>query len=689
MTYSDEIVTSGDNRGERMRSRETRSPPGTVQAHGIRQWWLNQSLRAKGLIVVAVPMIALMGLTSANLLLQHSESNERSISINARDLDDAASQVLADAVNEETGVRGYAATRDPAFLAPYTLTLTRIGAERTSLRQAAVKAGVGRQQRTVDATTGQVLAELAQLHSAIGDGTSARNLLPALENGKTTMDRLRRQVADLVVGPAALVTVQHNKLTTLQTRIELLDIAGLVLGLLAGLVGIALFTSVASRVGVNAENARRLGEGQRLEPILFAGDEIGRVGESHLRAEALLASRAAELIAARDAAVNATQAKNSFLSSTSHELRTPLNAILGFAQLLQLSELSEEESDGVDRILGAGRHLLALINELIDIARIESGDLGLSLEPVSVRPVIEECSQLMTPIAATRSIQIIRDHVHPALAVFADRQRLAQILVNLISNAVKYNHLNGSITISCAELGAKQVSIVVTDTGPGLAPEDLERIFIPFERLGAEQTAVEGTGIGLPLARALTEAMGGHLTVSSVLGQGAAFTISLPRAPDLIDVPAPSPAPASLAAWPHAPAGAGLRVLYIEDNPANVEVIARFVRSRPNTALVSATSGRVGLQCALRDAPDVILLDLNLPDLQGDQVLNELKADPATAGIPVIVLSADASRGVIRRLLAAGAFAYLTKPIELTELAELLDSFAWLQDQRAQPTIPA
>jgi signal transduction histidine kinase len=402
-----------------MRSREARSaPPGTVQTHGIRQWWLNQSVRTKGLIVVAVPLIALMGLTSANLLLQKDESNERNISLTARNLDDAAYHVLADSVNGETGVRGYAATRDPLFLAPYTLMLTRIGAERRSLREAAVIDGHGGQQRAVDAIAGQELFELAQLRSAISRGVSAGNLRSALENGKTTMDLLRRQVASLVAGPAALVAVQHKKITTLQTRTELLDIAGLVLGLLAGLAGVALFTSgVASRIGVNAENARRLGEGQPLVPILFAGDEIGRVGESHLRAEALLVRRAAELTAARDAAMKATQAKNSFLSSTSHELRTPLNSILGFAQLLQLSELAEEDRDGIERILGAGRHLLALINELIDIARIESGDLGLFLEPVLVRSLIEESSQLMAPIAAERSIRIIRDCAHPALAV--------------------------------------------------------------------------------------------------------------------------------------------------------------------------------------------------------------------------------------------------------------------------------
>jgi signal transduction histidine kinase/ActR/RegA family two-component response regulator len=640
------------------------------------------------MIVVAVPLIALMALTSANLLLQQYESHERDISTNARNLTAAASQALADAVNAETGIRGYAATRDPLFLAPYTLMLTRIGAERKALREAAVIAGVGRQQRAVDATTGKVLFQLAQLKSAVGPGISAESLLQTLENEKTTMDLLRRQVADLAAGPTALVAVQRTKITTLQTRTELLDIAGLVVGLLAGLAGIALFTSgIARRVGMNAENAGRLGDGLPLEPVHYAGDEIGRVAESHLRAEALLASRAAELTAARDVAMKANRVKNSFLSSTSHELRTPLNSVLGFAQLLQMSELSEEDRDGVERILGAGRHLLALINELIDIARIESGDLSLSLEPVLVRPVIEGSGQLMAPIAAERSIRIIRHCAHPALAVHADRQRLSQVLVNLISNAVKYNHRDGSITLSCQEEGTDRVIIVVSDTGPGLSPDDLERIFVPFERLGAERTEIEGTGIGLPLARALTEAMHGRLTASSVLGQGAAFTVSLPRAPDLVLVPIPSPAPSGLAARPQAPAGVSISILYIEDNPANIEVVSRFLQSRPNARLMSEASGRAGIERAARDLPDIILLDLHLPDLHGEEVLNELKAEPVTAAIPVVVLSADASRGVIHRLLGGGAFAYLTKPIELAELGELLDTCAVAKgrDQRAQP----
>ena len=640
--------------------------------------------------MVAVPLIALMGVASASLLLQQSETGERNVSTNARNLTSAASQVLADAVNAETGIRGYAATRDPLFLDPYNLTLTRIGAERRSLREAAVMAGGVRQQQQVDATTGQVLFELAQLRSAVRQGVPIGNLRPALEKQKNTMDLLRRQVASLASAPTAVVAIQHNKITALQTRIELLDVAGLVLGLLAGLAGVALFASgIARRVGLNAENARRLGEGQPLEPIIRADDEIGRLAESHLTAEKLLASRAEELTKARDEAMTATRAKTSFLSSTSHELRTPLNSILGFTQLLQMSELSDEDSDAVERILGAGRHLLTLINELIDIARIESGDLSLSLEPVLIRPLIEECSQLMAPIAAERSIRIIQQCPHPALATHADRHRLSQVLINLISNAVKYNHRGGTITIACREEIAGHAGIVVSDTGPGISAENIERIFVPFERLGAEQTVVEGTGIGLPLARALTEAMHGGLTASSVLGKGSAFTVSLPRAPDLVHIPAPGLAKASPAAGPHARAGASISVLYIEDNPANVELVTRFLRGKPNIRLRSEASGRAGIESATRDVPDIILLDLHLPDMHGDQVLSELKAEPATAAIPVVVLSADASRAVVHRLLASGALAYLTKPIELAELGTLLDTFAAAraQDQQPQPAV--
>ena len=637
--------------------------------------------------MITIPLVALFTTTSASLVLQRSQSQDRAVGVSARDLTNAANLVLADMVNAETAVRGYAAVRDPLFLGPYNLALAHIGADRNTLRQAAAVEGAGRQQRAVDATTNKILADFVQLRSVVGRDLSRGQLRLAFERQKTTMDLLRRQIAGLTAEPIAASVTQHNNVVGLATIIDVIDVAGLALGLLAGLAGIALFTSgISSRVGANAVNAVRLGAGQRLEPAPRAGDEIGWLSESLSRAEGLLASRNTELTTALQVATSATQAKNSFLSSTSHELRTPLNSILGFTQLLEMSELSDEDADSVGRILGAGRHLLALINELIDIARIESGDLSLSLEPVLVASVIQETSELMAPVAAERSIRIIQQCDRPALAVQADRQRFSQVLVNLISNAIKYNHRGGTITISCREDSARQATIVVSDTGPGISPENIERIFVPFERLGAETTAVEGTGIGLPLARALTDAMSGQLAASSVLGQGSAFTLSLPRVPDLVYASGPGLAPAALAAEPDALPG-GISVLYVEDNSANIEVMTRFLRAKPGTRLRSEASGRAGLEAAARDKPDMILLDLHLPDMHGDRVLSELKAEPATAAIPVVILSADASPGVVRRLLASGAFAYLTKPIDLAELGTLLDAVAATedQDQRAQP----
>jgi signal transduction histidine kinase/ActR/RegA family two-component response regulator len=667
-----------------MRSRQPCLAPLANRRWLLRQWWLNRPLRAKGLIVVAVPLFALICTTSASLALTHDESQERSVAMAGRNLSSAAGLVLAGAVNAETGVRGYGMTGDPLFLAPYNLALTRIGAERKSLQDAAVTEGDSGQQRVVDATTGEVFSDLAQLRSAIAVGVSGRSLRPALENEKMTMDLLRRQVASLASGPTALAAPRSKKISSLQKTITILDVAALLLGLLAGLAGVALFTSgIARRVAANAANADRLGEGQPLEPQPRAGDEIGRVSKALVRAEKVLASRSAELTAARDEALKATQAKNAFLSNTSHELRTPLNCILGFTQLLLRSDLSDEDQDGAGQILGAARHLLALINELIDIACIESGDLKLSLEPVWILPLVTEISQLIAPLAAVRSITIVRPRAGSGLAAHGDRHRFSQVLVNLMSNAVKYNRRGGTITITCQQEGASEVSVVIADTGQGLSQDDLDRVFVPFERLDAEQTETEGTGIGLPLAKALTEAMGGRLSASSVLGEGSAFTVTLPRAQGVVDVSPSRAAPAS-PARPPAPAGTTVSILYIEDNPANIEVVSRFLKSRQNILLQSVSSGRAGIECAVRDVPDLILLDLHLHDLHGNQVLKELRAEPVTAAIPVVVLSADATPGVIRRLLADGALAYLTKPLDLAEFGEFLDSFATpAQDDQA------
>jgi signal transduction histidine kinase/ActR/RegA family two-component response regulator len=669
------------------------SRPPITRSGRLPQWWLDRSVRAKGMIAVAFPLIALIAVTVASLVLQYNEHQERTVALAASRLSSAASKTLADAVNGETSIRGYAATGKPVFLTPYNLSRIAVRKDLATLRSDAIAEKDVGQERAAAATTASVMAELARMHAEISAGTTGRALTPALEFGKVTMDRLRRQVASLAAGPAEIVIARRAEIDRMESDIDTLSYAGLAAGLLAGLIGIALFTSgISRRIAAAAGNADRLGEGQPFDPMPGARDEIGRLAGSLVRAQRLLDTRTGELTNARDEALQATRAKNSFLSATSHELRTPLNAVLGFTQLLQLSDLSDEDRDGVERILAAGRHLLSLINELIDIARIESGEFSLSVEPVLVPLLVEEACQLMEPLAAERSITLTHACSHPELAVQADRQRMSQILVNLLSNAIKYNRHGGRVTISCQAQGRHRVTMEVTDTGAGLSQAALQRIFVPFDRLGAEQTGIEGTGIGLPLAQAFAKAMDGELTASSRPGEGTSFTVTMRRAADMTQVPREDSPVLAGADAPPKRAGARARILYIEDNPANVEVVSRFLRSRPDVQLHSVMSGQAGLDLARREIPDLILLDLHLPDLPGGEVLKRLKAEPATAGIPVAVLSAEAAPAVIRAMRDRGVAGYLTKPLNLTELGTLVDCLTAKHGQRAAPaprTTPA
>jgi PAS domain S-box-containing protein len=380
-----------------------------------------------------------------------------------------------------------------------------------------------------------------------------------------------------------------------------------------------------------------------------------------------------EVQLARLEAERANLAKSEFLSRMSHDLRTPLNAILGFAQVLELEELDAEHADNVRQILSGGRHLLNLINEVLDITRIESGHLSLSTEPVSVADVIEQTVSLIKPLAAQRSISIEVQPIAHGEVVLSDRQRLTQIVINLLSNAVKYNRIGGRVSIAFTAGSREQRQpsrLTVTDTGAGIPPANLKLLFQPFERLGAEQTATEGTGLGLALSRALAQAMGGRLGVDSVIDRGSAFWIELPAADALS---------AAGAETEHVPtaitrtmASAGL-VLYVEDNMANVRLIERILKRRPGVELVHAPQGTVALRLVRERRPNAILLDLHLPDMPGDEVLRQLWADPETRTIPAVVVTADATPGIARRLQASGATACLTKPLDVGDVLRVLD----------------
>ena len=375
---------------------------------------------------------------------------------------------------------------------------------------------------------------------------------------------------------------------------------------------------------------------------------------------------------AKQEAERANQAKSEFLSRMSHELRTPLNAILGFGQLLRLDDLTQGQRESVDQILRGGRHLLGLINEVLEISRIETGSLAISSEAVNLAELLTETLELIRPLAAERDIRI-----QPPSAgdcpwiVQADRQRLRQVLLNLASNAVKYNHHGGRIAFACQPADGR-VRILVHDTGPGIPADKLPRLFTPFDRLGAEQTDIQGTGMGLALSKRLTEAMGGTLTAHSVHGQGSTFTVELAQAEDPL-ARYQRKAPTQSTPQRHPGDGPERTVLYVEDNPSNLRLVQRVLSERGDVRLVTATRGDAVQDLVRQHLPDLVLLDLHLPDLGGQEVLRRLHADPQTAPVPVVVVSADATAGQIQRLLAAGAADYLTKPLDVDRFLEVVD----------------
>jgi PAS domain S-box-containing protein len=374
---------------------------------------------------------------------------------------------------------------------------------------------------------------------------------------------------------------------------------------------------------------------------------------------------------AKEEADRANHAKSDFLSRMSHELRTPLNSILGFGQLLDRQSPTETQRPRIRYILSAGRHLLNLINEVLDISRIEAGTLQLSVEPVCLEEAIGEALDLMRPLAAERTIVLASNcSLDTATYVLADRQRLKQVLLNLLSNAVKYTAVKGCVTVSFAESGQDLTRISVRDTGAGIPVGKLTRLFTPFDRLGAEQSSVEGTGLGLALCQRLVHAMNGSIGVNSTLGNGSTFWLDLPHAQSPLQTLSVTRSPS---AAEHALAEESRRILYIEDNFSNVTLVDQMLAERPALELMTAMQGRVGLELARQHSPDLILLDLHLPDMPGWQVLAQLKADQLTRHIPVVVISADATSPQIKRLLSAGARAYLTKPIDIAEFFRVIE----------------
>ncbi len=379
-----------------------------------------------------------------------------------------------------------------------------------------------------------------------------------------------------------------------------------------------------------------------------------------------------ELTNAIAVAEKANLAKSEFLSSMSHELRTPLSAILGFAQLMESGTPAPTASQtrSIDQILKAGWYLLELINEILDLALIESGKLPVSLEPVSLGEIVHECQAMIEPQAEKRGIRMTFPRFDVTYFVKADRTRVKQVLINLLSNAIKYNRVNGSVVVDYMASTQGRIRICVSDTGEGLTPDKLAQLFQPFNRLGQEASIEEGTGIGLMVSKRLIELMKGEIGVQSTVGVGSVFWIDL----NLTTQPRSAASEPTAVGQVRTPTGAQSHtLLYVEDNAANLMLVEDLVQRRPDIRLLSAQDGYRGIEIARASRPDVILMDINLPGISGVQALKILRADPVTAHIPVVALSANAMPRDIAKGLDAGFFRYLTKPIKVNEFMDVLD----------------
>jgi signal transduction histidine kinase len=497
----------------------------------IARWWLDRPLRTKGLIVLALPMLVLIITVVVSFIVDRHEValRQRALAVNA--LGKQSGQVLTLLLNAQTGVRGYALTKDPSFLAPYQLAVAQAPGAVASWRANAPGVIGKADTEAVANLVNQGLDGLSRIRTAVAQGmTTGTQLSAQLLADKQTMDQLRTQIDSIQGNESDTLNSQTESVDFLHSVVETIDVAGLGIGVIGGITAMVLFVrGIVRRIGAARDNAHRLGVSEPLNPVPPAADEIGQLGSELEEASMLLTQRSTDLVRFHAAAVDAAQGADDLLAQVSHELRTPLTAVMGFGRLMEISDLNEQDRESVGQILHAGGHMLQIVEKARTSPHTTQA-IEVDLRPVDAGASVDEAISLLRPLAEARQITMTGSDGH-RLRVLADYQRLKQVLINLGSNAVKFNREGGEITVTCAPAGPDCVRIAVTDSGDGIPADMLDRVFVPFDRLDAEKRGVEGTGIGLTLSKTFVEAMGGSIGVESTVGKGSTFWVELPAAP--------------------------------------------------------------------------------------------------------------------------------------------------------------
>jgi signal transduction histidine kinase len=623
----------------------------------IAQAWQDLPLGIKGVCVIALPLLVLLAsLGSLYLREQESTQLENKLRLalqNQRDIQEVHTLLI----EASTGVRDYLLTGDKHFLNIFFQVEEKLPAILTALEIQLDNEAQKKRLANINPLVEQNLHDLRIL-SEYESNIASDDLIAKFKSQVNTLDKLRYEIERLNAEEAILVAKDQQDVVKQRQRHIIITLIAAISGIIGSLVAVWIFSrTIVKRVRLLRDSAAHLAKAEKLDLPSSSRDELGQLSDELDHASQLLAKNISDSIQARQEAEEASTSKSMFLSRTSHELRTPLNAILGFAQLLEQDLSPGKQRDSVSLIIGAGQHLLKLINEVLEIARIESGEISLELMPVAVNTLLEEATHYIAPIGKIRDIEI-KSEMTSDLWALANRQKLLQVVLNLLSNALKYGPANSVVQLNAYHRQGN-IIIEVQDNGAGIPTKLKERLFTPFDRLGAEQTKVEGIGLGLALSKQIMLAMNGSIHVAD---NKSLFWIEIP-------VGQPSAEANVSIQSEESKKSVALNnkhtILYVEDNISNRALVEAVIQRQRDLRIDCVTTMRDAKQYLAEVMPSLLLIDLNLPDGSGESLVSFIQSDAKYQDIPIMILSADALPETIARLEAAGVAHYMTKPLDV------------------------